>query len=138
MRDYIDSQVTPAKRPVPSPTWGPSPSCKQAIRCRPYSTNEIMRCIFHSTTLYVRSQQLVRVVKLSSCEKYFSTRIMSTVLDMTVQNHTQFQTKMGKVHTRFQTIMVQKPYHLGWHTATGLDQMCYKILKLAVPVFTDN
>ena len=62
---------------------------------------------------------------------------MSTVLDMTVQNHTQFQTKMGKVYTRFQTI-VQKPYHLGWHTAIGLDQMCNKIVKLAAPVFTDN
>ena len=97
-----------------------------------------MRCIFHSTTLYVKSQQLVRVVKLSSCEKYFSTRIMSTLLDMTVQNHTQFQTKTGKVYTRFRTIMVQKPYHLGWHAATGLDQMCNKILKLAAPVFTDN
>ena len=54
---------------------------------------------------------------LLSCEKYFSTRIMSTVLDMTVQNHTQFQS-----NTRFQTIMVQKPYHLGRHTAIGLDQ----------------
>ena len=134
----MDRQVTPAKQLVPSPTWDPPPSCKQAIRCRPQSTNEIMRCIFHSTTLYVKSQKLVRVVKLSSCEKYFSTRIMSTVLDMTVQNHTQFQTKMGKVYSRFQTIMVQKPYHLGCHAATGLDQMCNKILKLAAPVFTDN
>ena len=75
---------------------------------------------------------------LLSCEKYFSTRIMSTVLDMTVQNHIQFQSKMGKVNTRFQTIMAQKPYHLGRHTAIGLDQMLNKILKMAAPVFTDN
>ena len=59
---------------------------------------------------------------LLSCEKYFSTRIMSTVLNMTGQNHTRFQTKMGKVYSRFQTIMAQKPYHLGWHAAIGLDQ----------------
>ena len=44
---------------------------------------------------------------------------------------------MGKVYTRFQTI-VQKPYHLGWHTAIGLDQMCNKIVKLAAPVFTEQ
>ena len=27
----------------------------------------------------------------------------------------QFQTKMGKVYSRFQTKKVQKPYPLGWH-----------------------
>ena len=29
-RDYMDKQVTPPKR-VTSPTWGPPPSCKQAL-----------------------------------------------------------------------------------------------------------
>ena len=31
MRDYMDRRVTPPKR-VTSPTWGPSPQCKQALR----------------------------------------------------------------------------------------------------------
>ena len=30
MRDYMDRRVTPPKR-VTSPTWGPPPSCKQAL-----------------------------------------------------------------------------------------------------------
>ena len=30
MRDYMDRRVTPSKR-VTSPTWGPPPSCKQAL-----------------------------------------------------------------------------------------------------------
>ena len=32
-----------------------------------------------------------------------------------LKNHTQFQTKMGKVYTRFQTKTAQKPNPLGWH-----------------------
>ena len=31
------------------------------------------------------------------------------------ENHTRFQTKMGKVYTRFQTETAQKPYPLGRH-----------------------
>ena len=31
MRDYLDRRVTPPKR-VTSPTWGPPPPCKQALR----------------------------------------------------------------------------------------------------------
>ena len=31
MRDYMDRRVTPPKR-VTSPTWGPTPPCKQALR----------------------------------------------------------------------------------------------------------
>ena len=30
MRDYMDRRVTPTKR-VTSPTWSPSPPCKQAL-----------------------------------------------------------------------------------------------------------
>ena len=30
MRDYMDRRVTPPKR-VPSPTWSPTPPCKQAL-----------------------------------------------------------------------------------------------------------
>ena len=33
MRDYMDRWVTPSKR-VTSPTWGPPPPCKQALRLR--------------------------------------------------------------------------------------------------------
>ena len=33
MRDYMDRRVTPPKR-VTSPTWGPPPPCKQALRLR--------------------------------------------------------------------------------------------------------
>ena len=32
-----------------------------------------------------------------------------------LESDNQFQTKMGKVYTRFQTKKVQKPYPLGWH-----------------------
>ena len=31
MRDYVDRRVTPPKR-VTSPTWGPPPQCKQALK----------------------------------------------------------------------------------------------------------
>ena len=30
-----------------------------------------------------------------------------------LENHTRFQTKMGKVYTRFQTKTAQKPYPMG-------------------------
>ena len=33
MRDYMDRRVTPPKG-VTSPTWGPPPQCKQALRKR--------------------------------------------------------------------------------------------------------
>ena len=32
-----------------------------------------------------------------------------------LENHTQFQTKMGKVYTRFQNKTAQKPYLMGRH-----------------------
>ena len=32
-----------------------------------------------------------------------------------LKNHTRFQTKMGKVYTRFQTKTAQKPYPMGRH-----------------------
>ena len=34
MRNYMDRRVTPPKR-VSSPTWGPSPPCKQALSHQP-------------------------------------------------------------------------------------------------------
>ena len=32
-----------------------------------------------------------------------------------LETHTRYQTKMGKVYTRFQTNTAQKPYPLGRH-----------------------
>ena len=32
-----------------------------------------------------------------------------------LENHTRFQTKMGKVYSHFQTKTVEKPYPLGRH-----------------------
>ena len=32
-----------------------------------------------------------------------------------LENHTRFQTKMGKVYTRFQTKTAKKTYPMGWH-----------------------
>ena len=37
MRDYMDRRVTPPKR-VTSPTWGPPPPCKQALRLLVYGS----------------------------------------------------------------------------------------------------
>ena len=34
---------------------------------------------------------------------------------ISLENHTRFQTKMGKVYTRFQTKKAQKPYPMGRH-----------------------
>ena len=35
-----------------------------------------------------------------------------------LENHTRFQTKMGKVYTRFQNKTAQKPNPMGWHIPT--------------------
>ena len=40
MRDYMDRWVTPPKR-VTSPTWGPPPLCKQALKPRPKLNHKI-------------------------------------------------------------------------------------------------
>ena len=37
-----------------------------------------------------------------------------------LENHTRFQTKMGKVYTRFQTKTAQKPYPTGRHIPNQL------------------
>ena len=39
-----------------------------------------------------------------------------------LENHTRFLTKMGKVYTRFQTKTAQKPYSLGRHIPIRLVQ----------------
>ena len=36
-------------------------------------------------------------------------------LRRSLENHTRFQTKMGKVYTRFQTKTAQKPYPMARH-----------------------
>ena len=47
----------------------------------------------------------------------FGIETINTFMDSrsSLKNHTQFQTKMGKVDTRSQTKTAQKPYPLGWH-----------------------
>ena len=39
-----------------------------------------------------------------------------------LENHSRFQTKMGKVYTRFQTKTAQKPYPIGRHIPVWLIQ----------------
>ena len=51
MRDYMDRRVTPPKR-VTSPTWGPPPPCKQALRKRVRAvSNFITLAPFHTSFL---------------------------------------------------------------------------------------
>ena len=47
----------------------------------------------------------------------FGIETINTFMDSrsSLKNHTQFQTKMGKVDTRSQTKTAQKLYPLGWH-----------------------
>ena len=48
----------------------------------------------------------------------FGTEIINSFLNSSrrsLENHTRFQTKMGKVYTRLQTETAQKPYPLGRH-----------------------
>ena len=40
-----------------------------------------------------------------------------------LENHTRFQTKMGKVYNRFQTKTAQKPYPFGRHPAPPLRKL---------------
>ena len=42
------------------------------------------------------------------------------ILRDSLENHTRFQTKMGKVYTRFQTKTAQKPYLTGRHISIWL------------------
>ena len=52
-----------------------------------------------------------------------------------LENHTRFQTKMGKVYTRFQTKTAQKPYPMGrdipiWliYGSTPPEQCIFKVI----------
>ena len=40
MSDYMDRQVTPPKQAT-SPTWGPAPTCKQALKVRMKRTSSV-------------------------------------------------------------------------------------------------
>ena len=42
IRDFMDKRVTPPKR-VPSPTWSPTPPCKQEIEKRKLLVAAIMK-----------------------------------------------------------------------------------------------
>ena len=41
-------------------------------------------------------------------------------LRSSLEDHTRYQTKMGKVYTRFQTKTAQKPYPMGQHKYKGV------------------
>ena len=56
MRDCMDRRVTPPKR-VTSPTWGPPPPCKQALK----STNSI------DSVLIVAFRQLIFCLTMFRC-----------------------------------------------------------------------
>ena len=60
VRDYMDRRVTPPKR-VTSPTWGPPPRCKQALKNTPYVyclrffiINETKPVLFYHISQYAR------------------------------------------------------------------------------------
>ena len=60
---------------------------------------------------------------------------MSICSCSSLENNTQFQTKMGKAYTRFQTKKAQKPYPLRQHIpiwlikgSAGTLQGCYPFL----------
>ena len=53
--------------------------------------------------------------KQKSSSKSFRIRIFHTLPDGSLENHTQFQTKMGKAYTRFQAKTAQKLYPMGRH-----------------------
>ena len=49
-----------------------------------------------------------------------------------LENHTRFQTKIGKVYTCFQTKTAQNPYPVGRHILSpsiGFSQQTQRILK---------
>ena len=51
MRDYMDRRLTPPKR-VTSPTWGPPPPCKQALRKRVRAVSNFITVVpFHTSFL---------------------------------------------------------------------------------------
>ena len=51
IRDYMDRRVTPPKR-VTSPTWGPPPPCKQALKKRKKNSSKCVHVlrIIHKTS----------------------------------------------------------------------------------------
>ena len=57
----------------------------------------------------------IRVFFFLSCS--FGIETINTFIrsDSTLENHTRFQTKMGKVYTRFQTKTAQKRDSVGRH-----------------------
>ena len=55
-------------------------------------------------------------------------------------NHTRFQTKMGKIYTRFQTKTAQKPHQMGRHICTYMAYLreCPPrvVMEASSPFFT--
>ena len=58
---------------------------------------------------------LIRIFLFLSFSFAIETRNTFVHSRSSLENHTRFQTKMGKVYTRFQTKTAQKPYPMGRH-----------------------
>ena len=58
---------------------------------------------------------LIRIFLFLSFSFAIETRNTFVHSCSSLENHTRFQTKMGKVYTRFQTKIAQKPYPMGRH-----------------------
>ena len=59
------------------------------------------------------------MLSLPRLERELNKEIIQSVyvhtLRSSLENHTRFQIKMGKVYTRFQSKTAQKPNPMGWH-----------------------
>ena len=77
---------------------------------------------------------LLRFTSISNLHVSFSflLNLINTFINSrsSLENHTRFQTKMGKVYTRFQNKKAQKPYPMGWHIPT-----VYSLYKGVPPGF---
>ena len=71
MRDYMDRRVTPSKW-VTSPTWGPLPPCKQALKViESYPSPFSIVSAVKSFTIYHLSQSCTTWVSLLRLDKLF-------------------------------------------------------------------
>ena len=70
-----------------------------------------------SSLLRLERKQCMSNLHISISLFSFGTEMITMFIHSrsSLENHTQFQTKMGKVYTRFQNKTAQKPYLMGRH-----------------------
>ena len=124
-RDYMDGRVTPPKR-VTSPTWGPLPPCKQALRL---SCPEQLTYVLEQRIIF-----LVRVTKFfvstGQFQRLQSVSIWSTHFKLTHLTLVSFSPRRFVSHTH--TLTHKSNINLYFINATGFVQvMAFKnfILK---------